>query len=194
MNCVEPACNMGDRRYTANLRFPLRPLPPLTHPTPLPLNPHSLHAPPPLTPFPLHAAVARGLALWWVVSAHTSSGEEVSRTLAALRGGANAPYAMGPLERAACWLALGALLQAEPPLHPAAANTQPAANTHAAAGGPAGAAAGHGGEGEQEAQAHYAFNVGDEGALRALVEAGNAAGLALGLQVLATAGMGECVG
>ncbi|PNH03679.1 hypothetical protein TSOC_010244, partial [Tetrabaena socialis] len=64
----------------------------------------------------LSLAGARVAALWWVLQRHTSSGEEVSRTLAALRGGTGAGDLSLP-DRAASWLALGALLQAEPSIH-----------------------------------------------------------------------------
>ncbi|EFJ40501.1 hypothetical protein VOLCADRAFT_99708 [Volvox carteri f. nagariensis] len=61
----------------------------------------------------LALSMARGAALWWVIAQHTTSGAEVARTLAELRGlqGGREAEQMNVLDRAASWLALGVLLQ-----------------------------------------------------------------------------------
>ncbi|GIL92775.1 hypothetical protein Vretimale_11714 [Volvox reticuliferus] len=167
-------------------------------------------------------AVARGASLWWVISQHTTSGEEVARTLAALRGGVEGRD-MNPLDRAASWLALGVLLQAEERLHanhlrhhthsnPVSHQHQhqhqqdrPLDKTHEArdlvdvagmtsnGSGVASAAAGAGATAAAALspfKPHYTFDSEEERVLLSLVEATNAAGLAISLLALATLALG----
>ncbi|GIL68638.1 hypothetical protein Vafri_21863 [Volvox africanus] len=166
----------------------------------------------------LALAVARGASLWWVISQHTTSGEEVARTLAALRGGVEGRD-MNPLDRAASWLALGVLLQAEERLHAnhlrhqtqhsnlnhqhpldlqqdeahtardatgvgeVSSNSSDVASSAAGAGAAAAAAL-------YPPKLHYSFDLEEERMLLSLVEAANAAGLAISLLALATLALG----
>ncbi|GLI67714.1 hypothetical protein VaNZ11_011982 [Volvox africanus] len=166
----------------------------------------------------LALAVARGASLWWVISQHTTSGEEVARTLATLRGGVGGRD-MNPLDRAASWLALGVLLQEEERLHANHLRHQTQHNTlshqhqqdlshdktHAArdvtvigevgsnssdvasSGAGAGAAAA---AAVYPPQPHYSFDLEEERVLLSLVEATNAAGMAISLLALATLALG----
>ncbi|GLC36771.1 hypothetical protein PLESTB_000784600 [Pleodorina starrii] len=161
----------------------------------------------------LALAMARGASLWWVISQHTTSGEEVARTLAALRGGSNARE-LNPLDRAASWLALGVLLQAEERMHAdqhrlhahmdhmhkLQGNEQghghhsPQAHGHAngngAAADGASAAAAAVSLAPPPPKPHYAFDLEEERVLLSLVEGANAAGTAISLLVLATLALG----
>ncbi|KAG2439781.1 hypothetical protein HYH02_010658 [Chlamydomonas schloesseri] len=159
----------------------------------------------------LGLAVARGAALWWVVSRHTTSGEEVARTLAALRGQA-AGQELHPLDRLASWLALGALLQAEPSIHSHGhghdhhhrmpwqkkpEEQEGAGEGHGHKTALASVTAPHPEEAglllhvaPPGSKPHYEFDLEEERVLRSLVEASNAAGLAILLQVLALLSLG----
>ncbi|KAG2489288.1 hypothetical protein HYH03_012308 [Edaphochlamys debaryana] len=130
----------------------------------------------------LALAAARGAALWWVVRCHTNSGEEVAATLAAVRGGEGAKD-LPLVDRAAAWLAMGALLEAEPSIHH---------HKHGSHGKEHDQGHGHGAGTAllPGGQPHYSFDLSEERVLRSLVEGANAAGLAIALQVLATLSLG----
>ncbi|KAJ9518815.1 hypothetical protein QJQ45_026074, partial [Haematococcus lacustris] len=60
-------------------------------------------------------ALLRSAAMWWTLSRHATTGEEVSRTLGALRNPSDSPHAgqMALLDKLAAFLAFGYLLQYE---------------------------------------------------------------------------------